>query len=452
MSGRFDDKTHEEAIARNCGFAEYAPELRKHLAEIIESPPFKGSHRAQELLNYVVKRALRGESEGLRERALGVDLFGRPPAYDTAEDAIVRVAASDVRKRLIKFYEGAGSDSGFRIDLPVGTYVPEFHCVSTPVQQQPADKQPVEESHVAVPPASPAGTRVPLRWLGAVILAALIALAAGWALGRRESNGKQQADGLISAAFEGASRSVDVIFGDEGLVQIQMLLGFNCTLEEYENRGYLSAPELTQQPGLRRLLPLLSKRQIVTIGDVQNAVRVRDNLRSHGWSVAVRHARLMNARDFRAGNFIILGSAFSNPWVSLFQAEDSNFPLEDPRPPGRVPAYVNRHPKPGEPPSFGVEFGASGGKTISHALVSLVDNVSHTGRVMIVAGQTLSATDMAGVFLLSHESESKVREVLKLPEKSPLENLEIVLRVTEVNEVGDSVELAACRRLPRRSN
>jgi hypothetical protein len=243
-----------------------------------------------------------------------------------------------------------------------------------------------------------------------------------------------------------------VIVSDEVLVQIQVLLGRDCTLEEYENMSYLSAPELMQQGNLQRLLSVLSTRQIANIGDVQNAIRIRENLRSRNWDVTIRHARLINARDFRSGSFLILGSSFSNPWAGLFQVRDSNFPLENPRPAGKVPAYVNRNPLPGEARSFGVQVDGAGGKTVTHALISLVGNLSHSGRVLLVAGQSMSATELAGEFLLRDESAAKVRQVLGVSGSKPLPNLEMVLRVTEVNQVGDSVELVACRQLAQSAN
>jgi hypothetical protein len=239
-----------------------------------------------------------------------------------------------------------------------------------------------------------------------------------------------------------------VIFSDEGLVQIQVLLRRNCSLEEYENLTYLRDPELSRNESVRYLVEVLSKRQIVNLGDVQNAYRIRDNLRARRWDVTTRHARLVNARDFRTGDFVILGSSFSNPWASLFDSPATNFPLEEPKPQGRAPAYLNRNPLPGEPMSFGVRPAAGGAKTVTHALVSLTNNVTRTGRVVLIAGQSLSATEMAGEFLFRKDSVARIRRALRLSGGSPLPNLEMVLRVTEVNQVGDSVDLAACRVLP----
>jgi len=80
------------------------PAVREHLRGLVESPAFKGSRRGQQFLQHIVEKALAGQGDELKERSLGVALFGRDPSYDTGEDAIVRVTASDVRKRLHHFY------------------------------------------------------------------------------------------------------------------------------------------------------------------------------------------------------------------------------------------------------------------------------------------------------------------------------------------------------------
>jgi hypothetical protein len=42
--------------------------------------------------------------------------------------------------------------------------------------------------------------------------------------------------------------------------------------------------------------------------------------------------------------------------------------------------------------------------------------------------------------------------MLGLSANSPLPDLEMILRVTEMNQVGDSVQLVACRKLVRDSD
>ena len=132
--------------------------------------------------------------------------------------------------------------------------------------------------------------------------------------------------------------------------------------------------------------------------------------------------------------------------------QNSNFPLEDPRPTGRVAAYMNPHLRAGEPASFGVQPGENGGKTITHARITLVENMSRTGRVLLVAGQSVSATELAADFLFHPESSAKTRRMLSLPSSGRLPDLEMILRVSEVNQIGDGVELVACRKLERRAD
>src|ERR1700721_4313723 len=78
--------------------------FQQHLKEVIEGAAFKGSHRSGQFLQYIVDQAIAGHFESLKERVIGVELFGRSPSYDTGDDAIVRVTASDVRKRLLQHY------------------------------------------------------------------------------------------------------------------------------------------------------------------------------------------------------------------------------------------------------------------------------------------------------------------------------------------------------------
>jgi hypothetical protein len=96
--------------------------LREGLARILASSAFRSSKRCQELLSFVVERTLEGNSGRLKERSIGVELFGRDASYDTHEDPIVRVKANEVRKRLALYYQEEGAGAPFRIELPPGGY------------------------------------------------------------------------------------------------------------------------------------------------------------------------------------------------------------------------------------------------------------------------------------------------------------------------------------------
>jgi tetratricopeptide (TPR) repeat protein len=105
---------------------EAANAVRRHLRDILSSSSFATCRRAQDFLRLIVEHALAGEFDSLRERQIGIEMFGRPPGYDTANDAVVRVKATEVRKKLNNFYLETEPESVVRIQLPSGAYVPRF--------------------------------------------------------------------------------------------------------------------------------------------------------------------------------------------------------------------------------------------------------------------------------------------------------------------------------------
>ena len=96
------------------------------LDRILATPLFQHSKRYPAFLRYVVEQTIRGGGDELKERTLGIAVFGRAPDYDTSADPVVRNTASEVRKRLDEYYSSPGRDRELRIGLPAGAYVPEF--------------------------------------------------------------------------------------------------------------------------------------------------------------------------------------------------------------------------------------------------------------------------------------------------------------------------------------
>jgi hypothetical protein len=94
---------------------------------MLADPLFKNSRRFPAFLRYVVEHTLDGDPEELKERTLGVEVFGRQPNYDTNADPIVRATAGEIRKRIAQYYHGQEHHAEIQIDLSPGSYVPEFH-------------------------------------------------------------------------------------------------------------------------------------------------------------------------------------------------------------------------------------------------------------------------------------------------------------------------------------
>ncbi len=79
---------------------------------ILRSARFSGSKQCQTLLQYLVEHSIRGQDDELKERIIGIEVFGRKSDYDTSADAIVRARVGEVRKRLAQYYTSEeGQDS-----------------------------------------------------------------------------------------------------------------------------------------------------------------------------------------------------------------------------------------------------------------------------------------------------------------------------------------------------
>ena len=130
-------------------------QVREELSRALASHEFRSSKRSQDFLRYVVENTLQGHGDMLKERTIGIEVFGRPTSYDPSDDATVRVKAGEVRKRLSIYYSDQGSHNPVRIELPSGTYVPEFHLVSAPVSASPDRSSDAPAAAAPLPAALP---------------------------------------------------------------------------------------------------------------------------------------------------------------------------------------------------------------------------------------------------------------------------------------------------------
>src|ERR1700722_2015709 len=100
--------------------------VREQLQKLLNHPLFANSKRYPALLAYTVEQTLLGNAAELKERSIGIEVFGRTPTYDANADPVVRITAGEVRKRLSLYYYDASHAGELVIELPLGSYVPVF--------------------------------------------------------------------------------------------------------------------------------------------------------------------------------------------------------------------------------------------------------------------------------------------------------------------------------------
>jgi len=161
--------------------------VREQLERLLVHPLFANSKRYPALLAYVVEQSLLGNASELKERSIGIEVFGRSPSYDANADPIVRITAGEVRKRLSQYYYEIAREGELLIELPIGSYVPVFRLpepripepqVSDRLLEQPSPSdsgETVVEPSLPPSPAEPRPAPSPwrLRWLVAALFVVL---------------------------------------------------------------------------------------------------------------------------------------------------------------------------------------------------------------------------------------------------------------------------------------
>ena len=129
-----------------------ASEVRAALERILKSRCFQQAGRASEFLRFVVEQTLAGAGQRLKGYTIGVEVFGRPADFDAQSDALVRVEAGRLRRRLVEYYASEGAADAVRIELPRGSYAVEYRFArldewTAPPTQAPALATPRDPFH-----------------------------------------------------------------------------------------------------------------------------------------------------------------------------------------------------------------------------------------------------------------------------------------------------------------
>lgn len=469
--------SRETEIARLTESKDRVPALREHLDEIIEGKSFKGSHRSQRFLKYIVEHAIAGQFEMLKERVVGSELFGRSPSYDTGEDSIVRVTASDVRKRLIQHYDRYGSTSGFRISLPLGSYIPEI--IDEQANRADAnllDPVMVRQNSTATLPASEAensrlappstavgeqtvvlhnaldretalsGARSKLWWIAFAILITglnLTLLGASWT---RFSRIKTATVSMPPwSAFFSSPHPMHLITSDPNIAEIQSLAGNSSpiSLSDYANHNYVPASN-TLSPEIKQFCAAVLIGNKAAASDTQIIADVAELAANNSRKIDVRIARKVQISEFRTDdNFILLGSPRSNPWFSLF-TDRLDFQFFNTK---EQTVIRNIHPGSGEQPFYVPT--AKGGKTgETFAVIAFIQNLDKNGQVLLLAGADGEGTAASGNLVTDLTRLTAALRKCGISSPTPVKHFELLLRLSTIAGSPTTTDVVACHILP----
>jgi len=102
------------------------PTIEAELERILTSRCFRARKMLSQFLRYIVQESLAGKQTQITQYAIALHALGRPTDFSALESPLVRVQARRLREQLREYYATEGRFDTVRIDLPMGSYVPEF--------------------------------------------------------------------------------------------------------------------------------------------------------------------------------------------------------------------------------------------------------------------------------------------------------------------------------------
>ena len=106
--------------------------VRAQLARISKSEPFARSQQLCDFLRFVVEETIAGRANRLTAYSVATLALGRCKDFDPETDAIMRVQAVRLRRRLVSYYLTDGISDEYRIVIPKGSYAPRFEINTGP--------------------------------------------------------------------------------------------------------------------------------------------------------------------------------------------------------------------------------------------------------------------------------------------------------------------------------
>ncbi len=98
----------------------------EELERVLKSSEFADKPVMKDLLTYLVTEYVEGRSDRIKGITIAVEVFDKGSDFDADRNALVRNAATRLRRLLRNYYLEEGSRDSFRIEIPKGTYTPSI--------------------------------------------------------------------------------------------------------------------------------------------------------------------------------------------------------------------------------------------------------------------------------------------------------------------------------------
>ena len=435
-----------EILTEECVAMPGASERHALIDRVARSPHFARSARLRDFLLYVGHESLKAGVTEIHEQEIGVQVFGRSPSYDRSQDNIVRVNASELRKRIETYFCTDGSEEPLVFSIPRGGYRPVFRW-------REAEKDDSAIQEIAAPLVEEPATAIVAgkddrRWLWMwAALSSLLAVACVALLWENHNLKKGTdlwaAQPTVTAFWTGVSNAApqsDIVLPDASVSMSEEILGKSISLSDYLDHNFIRpANGEERSPNRQQDLQTIFNHNLVTLGDFHAAQQIL-GLSPIVPSLHLTLARFYGADSIKRNNVILIGGKKANPWVRLFD-EKLNFTLEYDN--LHSQAYVaNRNPAADEQPVYAPVMDRNA--ISAYSVIAYLPNPSKTGKVIILAGTDSDATGAAAEFLTSEEALRGLEEKFNT---TTMPYFEVLLKTSRLSGTSFNAEPLAFRVL-----
>lgn len=430
-------------------------ERRALIQRIAASDHFRRSARLRDFLLYVGLQYLKNARHDIHEQEIGIKVFGRDESYDPSQDNIVRVTATELRKRIELYFASEGIAEPLFLEIPRGAYKPVFHRRPRELHDLPSPPVDIFPEAAPLPTPSAAsvhlpGRRVHLPW--AILALALASLCVVLSTRVRtiqktlDPGAAKPALAAFWTDFVHANRDTDIVLPDASASLSEEILGQPMDLDDYANHNYTRQLKTLQvSPDRRQDLDRIFDHNLVTFGDFHAAQEILA-LTSLPSSLHLTLSRFYTADSIKRNNLILIGGKKANPWVRLFD-DPMNFSLDYNSSHSQL-IIANRHPLAGEQSVYARPANLSPSDPNSftgYSVIAFLPNPSRNGNIIIIEGTDSDATSGAAEFLTSEEQLEKFAEMMHLKK---LPYFEVVLKTSRLSGTSFASAIVAHRAYP----
>jgi len=395
--------------------------VRSQLERIVNDSRFTASKRYPYMLRYIVEQTLADNEDSLKERTLGIEVFHRPPDYDTNLDPVVRLCAGEVRKRLVQYYESPAHAGELRIELNPGSYIPVFS--EPPPDASIRELIPADVPSKTEPVNRPRRTRK-IYWLAGLIpsfgiLAVIFVLSTHiWKPFEKQKSAPEIPKSALEEVWSPLLTSNKPVL-------------FCMGETEFELFAPHASPLTALQSGAdddSNLHVSAEKNDFVPFSDVQVLSRFVSLIGARGHAFRVQSYRTTVSSQLREGPVVLIG-ALNNDWT-LNRTSALRFHFVGPEGPNRVYWIADtQHP---ESRAWQVSALARKSRILKDYAIAARFTDEATGQVVLVAaGIAGSGTRAAGEFLTDEASLKQLADGAGVDWSK--KNFEVVLSSQVVN-------------------